>query len=111
MAPINSGTLVSAQKAATENEVVEANAMVQVTVQLEHRADIRSLRDRANKYQAELEFCGEDLAKRVAILKMLSDVQKTAIALERQAFGIKDDAPEGGTADELIEMLKRGHSG
>ena len=83
---------VSAKRKATEGEIVDANATAITRVVLSHRTDIAGLREKARDYQQELDTCGEELGKRVSILKMLTETQKTLIAAEREAFGMKSDA-------------------
>jgi len=97
-----------------EHDIIEANAALQAGVIRAHRKDIRALRDKANEYRMELDSCADDLGRRTTILKALADIQKTAIGLERQAFGIADsadgDAESGGKAiATIIRKIVGGH--
>lgn len=78
-----------AQKMGAREEV-EIAATARTNAILSHRSDIVALRRKARDYQEELDSCGEDLGKRVSILKMLADTQKTLISIEREALGIDD---------------------
>ena len=93
---------------ATEKEVVEANAAMQTSVILSHREDLKKLRDRANKYEAELNDCTDELGKRVSILRQLADTQKSIIGLERQAFGIDADKnnSNGSSIEDVLAEIR-----
>lgn len=93
---------------ATEREIVESNARVVAIVALAHRHDIKGLRDLAAKYKDELEDCGDDLQKRAAILKTLTDVQTRLIQTEREAYGMDKERPaDTGLSGESLATLKR----
>lgn len=112
---------------ATKKEIVETNAVVVAQIQIAHRSDIQKKRELVVKLFAELEaltdgqdiveqmtlaLCSGDMGKlseaaqKVASLptriKGVADLMiafKTVYSMERQAFGIKDDAgdkEEGG---------------
>jgi len=122
---------------ATEKEVVEANAAIQVQVRLSHRTDIQRYRVICNKLAEELEL-GTDgaefleqlaelitaddrstqryqammkaisLPSRVGSMEKLATTLKTLITLEREAFGI--DSREGGNDDKPVEERVRTYS-
>ena len=87
---------------------VDAGAQALANVILGHRADAKALRDKANQYRGELDKSTDNLTKRVALLKALVETQKTIIAMERQAFGIRDD-DDGKPKDHvpLEDRLKK----
>ena len=88
--------------------IIAAAAVTSANVQLSHRADIRLLRMRAQQYQAELDECDGDLAKRTGILKVLAETQCRLIAAEREAFGMDKDAPQDtGLSSESVATLRR----
>lgn len=93
---------VSERRNANEIDIVEANASKVAEISLSHRADLAKLRDRARSYEEELDQCGDDLSKRVSILKALSDTQKTLITLERDVFGISTSSTPGQTLDAFL---------
>ncbi len=84
---------------ATEKQTVEANAQAITELVLGHRTDIKNMRTKASDYQIELDECPDELIKRVGILKILTETQKTLIALERQSFGLDDKAEDHGSSD------------
>lgn len=86
----------------SEREVVESNARVVAIVALAHRHDIKGLRELAAKYKDELEDCEEDLQRRAAILKTLTDVQTRLIQTEREAYGMDKGDPTGQDAVQAI---------
>ena len=118
---------VSAQKLATENQVVEANADVQFRIRMEHRQDIGRTRLLFRSMLEELEVASstegqalmaamaeataaEDPAamrrlldkitsgpNRIDSAKKLTDVLEKVVKLEREAFGI---LPAAGGADQ-----------
>lgn len=89
-------------------ERVEAGAQALTNVILGHREDAKALRIKANQYRDELDGSGEDLPKRVAMLKALTETQKTIIAIERQALGITDgDDGKGVEHVPLEDRLKK----
>ncbi len=91
-----------------EAEVINSAAITSANVQLSHRADIRLLRMRAQQYQAELDECDGDLAKRTGILKVLAETQCRLIAAEREAFGMDKDSPQDtGLSSESVATLRR----
>ncbi len=91
-----------------EAEIINSAATTSANVQLSHRADIRKLRERAVEYEKELNECPDDLAKRVSILKSLSETQCRLIAAEREAFGMDSDKPaESGLSGESVATLRK----
>ena len=91
-----------------EAAIINSAATTSANVQLSHRADIRLLRMRTQQYQQELDECQDDLAKRVSILKSLSETQCRLIAAEREAFGMDKDAPaDTGLSGESVATLRR----
>lgn len=96
--------VTGAETLPAEAEIIASAATTSANVQLSHRADIRKLRARAVEYEAELDKCaGEDLAKRVRILRDLKDCTCSLIAAEREAFGMD----KGSAADDVIETITR----
>lgn len=89
---------------ANESQVVEFAAQVQTDVVMLHRSDIAALRTKAREYQRELDECGEDLAKRVSLLKSLADTQKTLIGCEREAFGLSAGSQPAGDGDLNLKV-------
>lgn len=85
-----------------EASIIASAATTSANVQLSHRADIRLLQLRSQQYQAELDECKDDLAKRVSILKSLSETKCRLIACEREAYGMDKDAP---TEDDPLQSL------
>ncbi|MBK8113564.1 MAG: hypothetical protein IPK44_02980 [Candidatus Accumulibacter sp.] len=91
-----------------EAAIINSAATTSANVQLSHRADIKLLRMRTQQYQQELDECQDDLAKRVSILKSLSETQCRLIAAEREAFGMDKDAPaDTGLSGESVATLRR----
>jgi hypothetical protein len=109
------GAMVAGKVAVTGTETLPAEAAIiasaattSANVQLSHRADLRLLRMRAQKYQEDLEGCKEDLAKHVSILKSLVDIQCRLIAAEREAYGMDKERPaDTGLSGESLATLKR----
>lgn len=99
---------VSKARVDTDKAVVEANAEMQKGIILMHRSDLKKLRDRANKYEAELNDCTDELGKRVSILRQLADTQKSIIGLERQAFGIDADKnnSNGSSIEDVLAEIR-----
>jgi len=92
----------------SERQIVESNAQVVAIVALAHRRDIKGLRDLAARYKDELEECEDDLQKRAAILKTLTDVQTRLIQTEREAYGMDRDRPaDTGLSGESIATLRK----
>jgi len=87
-----------------EAAIIASAATTSANVQLSHRADIRLLRMRTQQYQAELDECGDELAKRVSILKSLSETQCRLIAAEREAYGM-DKGDQSG--EEAVKAIVR----
>lgn len=110
-----SAAMVSGKVSVTGDETLPAEAAIinsaattSANVQLSHRADIRLLRMRTQQYQQELDECPDDLAKRVSILKSLSETQCRLIAAEREAFGMDKDKPtDSALSGESVATLKR----
>lgn len=95
---------VSAETTATDSEIINKSAVDIATVQLSHRKDVNDLRSKAVSLSLELNDSGDDLHRRVTILKMLSDTQKTLIGLEREAFGIGAVAQSSSHEDTLDSL-------
>jgi len=87
-----------------EAAIIASAATTSANVQLSHRADIRLLRMRTQQYQAELDECKDDLAKRVGILKSLSETKCRLIASEREAYGM-DKGDQSG--EEAVKAIVR----
>lgn len=85
---------VSAEKVATEQAVVEANAEIQYRIRLEHRADIGRTRKLFQALLGEMETAQQKMAigGRIDGSKRLAEMLEKIIRLERQAFGIDDAA-------------------
>lgn len=122
---------VAKETAATERQIVEANAQVQATIRNEHRTDIQRSKRIANKLMGALEDlklpappeATEDAAKlkahaeemtdvlktQAGILKQLVDTQRVVVAMEREAFGIAQmvEAPEEQATTNHAEGLRR----
>lgn len=81
-----------------EAKIITSAATTSANVQLSHRADIKLLRMRAQQYQQELDECTDDLARRVGILKSLSETHCRLIAAEREAYGMDKEEPQKGDA-------------
>lgn len=87
-----------------EAKIIASAATTSANIQLSHRADIRRFRERAAEYEAELKLCaGEELAKRVAILKNLSETLCKLITAERDAYGMDKSSAD----DDIIETITR----
>lgn len=88
-----------------EKELVEHEAEIQKRIRIEHRKDIGEYRALNTKLRLELEenIDGIDICRRIDASKKLSDTLKTLIGLEREAFGISDNA--NGEADNDIDSL------
>ena len=82
---------VSTETTMTDAHIINSNAARLADVQLAHISGSKTLRLKAQSYLHELNSCGENFPKRVSILKLLSDVHKNIVAVERQANGLKDD--------------------
>lgn len=106
------GAMVAGKVAVTGDETLPAEAAIinsaattSANVQLSHRADIRLLRMRTQQYQQELDKCPDDLAKRVSILKSLSETHCRLIAAEREAYGM-DKGDQSGE-DPIKAIVRR----
>jgi hypothetical protein len=85
---------VSPETKATEALRVEVEAEVQARIRLDHRRDIGKFRLMAMNMAAELEeLADERLPIRTKALKDLTDVTKTLVAMEREAFGLESAPP------------------
>lgn len=105
---VNKAQVNEKVNAVNEKAIIDANAPIVAEVRMRHRRDIYSLLEKANEYQSELDACGEDLGKRVTILKAIADIKKTAIGLERQAFGIADTADgDKSPVSEIAEIVRK----
>jgi CRISPR/Cas system-associated protein Cas10 (large subunit of type III CRISPR-Cas system) len=97
----------------SDDEIIEENAQVQAAIVQMHKGAIKTLRERSQKIDGELEGCWEEIAKetklqnRVGLLKTISDIVKNQaqvlaqlIPLERQAYNM-DGERDVPTEDEL----------
>lgn len=99
----------------TEQEIVGAAAMRSVDVILSHRKDIARFRNAASRLLSLLETDevkeGEERMsprERATLLEQLSRVTVRMIQLERQAFGLDDDAKAPDTAETVDAASPRG---
>lgn len=127
-------TIDSTERAATEQQIVEANADLQKNLILSHRADIRAARAVAvglldelrelGEHRIEFEELGEEFrnadstrdrraeqyqavigfAGRVDCTKKLAETFKTLVGLEREAFGI--ESRHSIESEEGLQNLK-----
>ncbi len=88
----------------TDAQIVNASADKVAAVLLSHRSDFERMRQRAAKYEAELELCGEDLMKRATILKSLAETTVKLADAERKAFGM--DKEQQQTDNPLKSLLQ-----
>lgn len=91
-------------RSVSAREEVDIVAASRTNLVLLHRTDIAALRGKARDYQQELDECGEELGKRVSILKALADTQKTLIGCEREAFGLESGAQPEGSSDVHLKV-------
>ncbi len=77
----------------TETLRVEVEAEVQARIRLSHRNDIGRFRAMAMSLAAELDASEDRLPVRAKVLKDLTDVNKTLVAMEREAFGLESAPP------------------
>ena len=129
---------VRAERAASERQVVDANAQAVAEVRLNHRRDVQRARrlcmalleelEQQSEQMPELQELGELLRKpddkgqdklndlyqaviglpeRTKTLKALAEAMRVLIALEREAFGLKEsqDPGAGGDKDFLERLL------
>jgi hypothetical protein len=73
-------------------KIIASAAKQSANIQLAHRRTFEKLRERADRYEIELEDCGEDLLKKTAILKNLAEIQVKITDAERKSFGMDRDA-------------------
>lgn len=85
-----------------ESAVITSAATQSANIQLAHRRTFEKLRERADKYEMELEDCKGDLLKKTAILKNLAEIQVKITDAERKAFGMDRDAP---AEDDPLQSL------
>jgi len=85
-----------------ESAVITSAATQSANIQLAHRRTFEKLRERADKYEMELEDCGGDLLKKTAILKNLAEIQVKITDAERKAFGMDREAP---VEDDPLQSL------
>jgi hypothetical protein len=85
--------LVTPETKATEELRVEVEAEVQARIRLEHRKDIGELRALSMAMSTELAELNDKLPIRAKVLKDLTDVNKTLVAMEREAFGLASAPP------------------
>ena len=108
-------TELSTEKAASEKEVVEANAQAIVNIKLGHRTSIKKVNSLVESLLDEIETLNEsksveNLPMRVDVTKKLMDTLKTSIDKEREAYGINNleqtQKPiENMTNDELERKI------
>lgn len=87
---------VSSLTKASEKQIVEANAELQVRIRREQRGDIQRMRALVVKFIKELEDDNDQkevkkklpLQTRVAIMQKIAETHKTVVAMEREHFGI-----------------------
>jgi len=105
-------TELSTEKAASEKEVVEANAQAIVNIKLGHRTSIKKVNSLVESLLDEIETLNKDksvenLPMRVDVTKKLMDTLKTSIDKERQAFGIVDvPTPTENAITELVKVCQ-----
>lgn len=122
-------TEVRAADAATEKEIVEANAQAIINIRLEHRSDIKRAKSLVSKLFTEVEASakkpeGEEqpvealsLTQRVDCVRKLTESAKTLITMEREAWGIpsvpdklvvsREDDETAELPPHVLEMLCR----
>ncbi len=108
-------TELSTEKAASEKEVVEANAQAIVNIKLGHRTSIKKVNSLVESLLDEIETLNKDksvenLPMRVDVTKKLMDTLKTSIDKEREAYGITNleqtqKPVENMTNDELERKI------
>lgn len=84
-------SLNAKQKKASDQERIEAGAEAVTRIVLEHRKDAQELREKAKAYREELDSCGDDVHRRTQTLKMLTEIEKQVVSIEREAFNIGKD--------------------
>lgn len=95
-------------KLETEKRLVEVAATAVAEVRLQHRTDIKRLREHLMVYQQELEEMEEAAEKpglgvRMTVFKQIADTQKTLVGLEREAWGIQNSS-EGQTPQTVTKI-------
>ena len=90
----------------TEKEIIDGNAAKQAAIRRQHQVRIDRLMGEVDKQASELATDRSDLKDRASILKSLVESTKNLIGLERQAFGIADNA-DGDKGDERIIKVER----
>ena len=118
--------------AATEREVVDAEADLQVRVRLEHRRGWKKLRELEDRLLDELGGEGMDAPKKLYItqyqgqivqkevgltvsekastLLSLANVRARRIEMERKAFNMDGDRGDEGKGDGLAELIAEIHA-
>lgn len=78
----------------TEKDLILAEAEIQKRIRIDHRRDIKAQREYVNELQVELKNNVDsfDVIKRISASKQLAEAIKVLIGLEREAFGISDNA-------------------
>jgi hypothetical protein len=89
----------------SDKEAIEIAATTQANLIIAHRTDIAMIRGTTKRHQAELDL-SEDLALRdkAQIGKMLTETLKMQIGLERQAFGISDNANGDSDTQKMFQI-------
>ena len=115
--------------AATEKEIVDANAQAIINIRLGHRSDIKRVKGLVSKLFTEVESsakkpAGEEqplealsLPQRVDCVRKLTESAKTLITMEREAWGIPsvpdklvvshEDDEKAELPPHVLEMLCR----
>lgn len=127
---------VTAEQAATERRIVEANAQVIADVRVSHRRDIAKARALAMRLLDELDIQTDNpdlleqletaiseggdspdglmrafqrvtsTAGRIDSIKKLSEAMKVLVSMEREAYGIADEAKAEQSDKDLANVLR-----
>jgi hypothetical protein len=91
----------------TETLRVEVEAEVQARIRLSHRTDIGRFRALAMQMATELDEMEDRLPVRTKALKDLTDVTKTLVGLEREAYGLEVAAPPPPDVFDLTDPVTK----
>ncbi len=103
----------------SENQIVEANAELQVRIRREQRGDIQRMRALVVRFIKELEDDDNQkdvkkklpLQNKVAIVQKLADTHRTVVTMEREHFGITsrfgDDENPAAVAYDPIDTARK----
>lgn len=97
---------VDRERLSTERVLIEANAAAIASIRLAHRSSIGRARGIVDRLFSELEEQHEgatDLLDKARIVKTLTDSLRTAVELERTAFGM-DSADAAAGAGEGVSV-------